>query len=699
MTSHKLRWTARLSAMLATGVIAAAGLIAVAQLPAAASHGTFTVSTGAYRIPYADGTDLTVTQDHHTHGGVGGNKDRIDMTAGEGAQIVAAASGWIRGIVDTHGNDPGAGDGMDINGAPQDDTLEHSCGNNDPSDTVVGDCSDYNNYVWLEHPNGEWTKYTHFGTGTVTALGWVQDAWIEAGEVLGLESDIGQATSGDGVSPAFHLHFEVAIANDPTTDLTWGEDGGFFNNGQNLVPFVCDIGAPNLYVQGADHTANPCLHQPPTADAGGPYVVDEGSTVVLDGSGSADPEGNPLTYCWSLAIFDDCPDPLFGNLDDVSLAQPTYTGVDDTVEQVQLSVYDQIEQLDSSDLATVTVLNVPPTVTASGDSVDEAGTATVSATFTDPGTQDSHTADIDWGDGSAPTPVSVGQLVSGVDHVYGDNGTFTVTVTVTVTDDDGGTDSDTADVVVGNLDPTVLLDTDDAVTFPGGDFLLTEAGELFAASADCSDPGSDDLTFTWSLGESTTYFNDGVGPDPLPSPFGTFPFLASDSADDVLAAPGVEQLMVTCSDDDGGSHAASAEVLVLGTAESTEGPGWWKHQYSGDGSPHIDPDIADGYLEIVNAVSGVFSESTSAMTAAQADQVLSAGGDARSRAEAALLVAWLQFASGAVPWDATVTLTDGSVVDFLALITTAESVILNPASDDAALRAVTRDLARVRHAG
>jgi hypothetical protein len=30
----------------------------------------------------------------------------------------------------------------------------------------VTSCSSCNNYVWIEHPNGEWTKYTHFITNS-----------------------------------------------------------------------------------------------------------------------------------------------------------------------------------------------------------------------------------------------------------------------------------------------------------------------------------------------------------------------------------------------------------------------------------------------------------------------------------------------------------------------------------------------------
>jgi hypothetical protein len=78
-------------------------------------------------------------------------------------------------------------------------------------------------------------------------------------------------------------------------------------------------------------------------------------------------------------------------------------------------------------------------------------------TFTDNGTQDTHTATVDWGDGSGTQAVTVteanGSGTLSANHTFADNGVYTVRVTVI--DDDGGSVSSTFEVSVNNVDPTL----------------------------------------------------------------------------------------------------------------------------------------------------------------------------------------------------------------------------------------------------
>jgi hypothetical protein len=192
-------------------------------------------------------------------------------------------------------------------------------------------------------------------------------------------------------------------------------------------------------------------NQPPTADAGGPYSVAEGSTVVLDGAGSSDPDGDVLTYDWDLdgdGVFDDYtgPDPVFGPKDD----NGSFT--------VSVQVTDPSGESDV-DSAIVNVANVAPSVAAGADQTVNEGEPLLpsDASFSDPGILDTHTATVNWGNGT-PAEVAVvsENSVSLGSHTYADNGAYTVTVTVT--DDDGGIGSDTLTVIVNNVAPSVAAD-------------------------------------------------------------------------------------------------------------------------------------------------------------------------------------------------------------------------------------------------
>ena len=97
-------------------------------------------------------------------------------------------------------------------------------------------------------------------------------------------------------------------------------------------------------------------NQPPVAVASAnPTNGSAPLTVAFDGSGSSDPDGDPITYAWDLDG-----DGLF---DDSMAAQPTFTYTQTGSFTVRLRVTDSPGASSTSDPIVITVGNSPPTAT------------------------------------------------------------------------------------------------------------------------------------------------------------------------------------------------------------------------------------------------------------------------------------------------------------------------------------------------
>jgi hypothetical protein len=188
----------------------------------AGNCGPFELSNGIYRIPFIDGTVVKVSNDHFNHCPRG----RIDMFGKDGNgtyKVAAAADGWIRAIED-------------------DNSIQCDC--------KITNCR--NNYVWIEHTNGEWTKYTHMVKNSVTSLGHKVGDWVTAGTYLGIEGKVGCASG-------LHEHFEVAQLINGATTPGIIEYGGYINedSAKNVIPVICSI-TGNVFVENAEYVAGPC---------------------------------------------------------------------------------------------------------------------------------------------------------------------------------------------------------------------------------------------------------------------------------------------------------------------------------------------------------------------------------------------------------------------------------------------------------
>ncbi|MDW8260998.1 MAG: PKD domain-containing protein [Phycisphaerales bacterium] len=107
----------------------------------------------------------------------------------------------------------------------------------------------------------------------------------------------------------------------------------------------------------------------PNADAGGPYAISEGQSLVLDASGSSDPELDILSYAWDIDGDDDFDDGVSGVSPTVSWTQlQSLLSSDDGNPSASFVVKVRVSDGEFTDEASATVSlgNTAPTATLSG---------------------------------------------------------------------------------------------------------------------------------------------------------------------------------------------------------------------------------------------------------------------------------------------------------------------------------------------
>ncbi|APE28680.1 autotransporter outer membrane beta-barrel domain-containing protein [Aurantiacibacter gangjinensis] len=271
------------------------------------------------------------------------------------------------------------------------------------------------------------------------------------------------------------------------------------------------------------------VNQGPTADAGADQTVSQGDSVQLDGTGSTDPEGDPLTYDWEQVSGP----PI--TIQDPTSATPTFlapTGrsVDQTIV-LRLTVDDGDES--STSTVTITVLaNQPPVANAGADQGPVDGGATVTLDGTGSTDPDGDTLTYSWVQTSGPN-VTLSDATAAQPTFIAPNASGVITFELTVSDGDV-TATDTVDITVQAVGTITIVQR---VT------------------------GSDTaVTFTSSLAALATTLNTSDGSAQVTAtsvPVGTYTVTAAD-----LSAQGIAVTDISCSDSDSTGNVASRTATI-----------------------------------------------------------------------------------------------------------------------------------------
>ena len=300
------------------------------------------------------------------------------------------------------------------------------------------------------------------------------------------------------------------LVNPPATPFDIPGDGSTVTL---TVRFSPNIGGPvsgNLTITGEEPIEgdNPRIvplagvgNRAPTCNAGGPYSGQIGEAIQFDGTGSSDPDGDPLTYLWD-----------FGDGSTATGPSPAHAYATSGVFTVTLGVNDGCA---TSICETTATINAPPLCDADGPYSGDVGE---SITFDGSGSSDPDGTIVSYawnfGDGnvgSGPNPT----------HTYNTPGVFVVTLTVT--DNDGGTASceTTADI---NAPP--VCDADGPYS--------GNVGESITFDGSGSGDDGDIVSYAWDFGDGST--GSGVNPTHTYNTSGLFTVTLTVTDDDGATA-------------------------------------------------------------------------------------------------------------------------------------------------------------------
>ncbi len=281
----------------------------------------------------------------------------------------------------------------------------------------------------------------------------------------------------------------------------------FADNGSFTVGVRVSDGDGGTATSSTDVTVNNVSPVITNVSNNGP--VNEGSPATITVT-ATDPAGvnDPLTYSF------DCDNNGSYEIGPQAANNAQCLFADNGSFTVGVEVSDD-DSGTTSGSTVVTVVNVAPTVNTpviDPSPSNEGQSVVASATFSDPGTADTHSCTVDYGDGPVAgtiTPGVGGGTCTGPAHTYLDDdipGTASdaYTITVVVTDDEDESGSNSVSHTVVNVAPVIENITTNAPVPQGQPALLT-------VTATDQGGAGDPLTYSFDCDNDGTYETPGIG--------------------------------------------------------------------------------------------------------------------------------------------------------------------------------------------
>ena len=372
-------------------------------------------------------------------------------------------------------------------------------------------------------------------------------------------ADAGYAVTIDEGSIAV---FDASGSSDPDGDelqFRWDfESDGTWDTGWSDSPMATKqydddfFGVATVDVTDGEHSATALVeilvqNVAPIASLSNDGPVFEGSPVIVSFDNQLDP--SPLDEFYY--SFDWDSDGVYDIVDQVD-PSASHIWSDDGTFLVTARISDDDGGFNQY-TTEVVVENSPPVVVPRGSFSLLEGLKSMPMTlvwFTDPGTSDTHTARIDWGDDCLEwgkvSEVNGQGSVGLHSHIYANNHIYIIKVTVA--DDDGARAYGYIEVTVRNVAPTPSIDL---VVNPSGDFILPGDEVEFYGSV--WDPGIYDKIFTeWDFGDGSPVIHGGLTPT------------------HAFAQSGEYIVTLTATDSDGDSRSVTVNIVVDTPQDVTE---------------------------------------------------------------------------------------------------------------------------------